>query len=686
MSVYLHDIPLPQAQTRLREALEDAGLWHVLGVESIPLDENALGRVTAEPIWAKISSPHYHASAMDGFAVRASNTTGALPSKPLTLRIGPEAEYVDTGDPLPDWANAVIPIENVESLDEQGQITSAIRGPRSIRIRAAVAPWSHVRPLGEDIVATQLVLPAGRVLRPADLGAIAASGHDEIKVARKPKVAILPTGTELVPIGSKLKAGDILEYNSLVLAAQVRAMGGEPTRYPIIKDDLDLICQHVQEAARDHDLILLNAGSSAGAEDFSAKVVEKLGQLLVHGVAVRPGHPVILGVLAKRAGGPVAKRIETQPDEAISDPVKEIASLPPPQALRNDVIPIIGIPGYPVSAALTVDIFVEPLIAKWLGRKPNELPIETANLTRKLVSPAGDDDYVRVVLGKVGEKLLAAPLSRGAGVITSLVQADGLALIPSGMQGIEAGEKIQIHLYRSKAEIEKTVFCIGSHDLTLDLLAQFLAEYDRRLVSANVGSQGGLVALRRGEAHLAGSHLLDPKTGEYNISYIRQYMPNIPVKVIALVGREQGLIVKKGNPKGVKSLRDLAKPQVQFLNRQRGAGTRVLLDYHLKSMTIAPESIAGYFQEEYTHLAVAASIASGRADCGLGIAAAAQALELDFIPLFQERYDLVIPKEFAEDKLLAPLFGLLADSAFRKAVSQLTGYDVSVMGTIILEE
>src|SRR6185436_17577814 len=212
------------------------------------------------------------------------------------------------------------------------------------------------------------------------------------------------------------------------------------------------------------------------------------------------------------------------------------------------------------------------------------------------------------------------------------------------------------------------------------------AEQDRRLVSANVGSQGGLIALRRGEAHLAGSHLLNPETGEYNISYVRQYMPNIPVKVVALVGREQGLIVRKGNPKRIKSLKDLSKPQVQFVNRQRGAGTRVLLDYHLNLMTLNQSSIVGYSQEEYTHLGVAAAIASGRADCGLGIAAAAQALDLDFVPLFQERYDLVMPKQFADDQLLAPLFGLLADSAFRKAVSRLTGYDVSVMGTVVLED
>jgi len=674
MSVYLHDIPLSQAQSRLESALRDADLWHVLGAETIPLDENALGRVLAEPVWAKTSSPHYHASAMDGFAVRAAQTAGALPSRPVSFQIPTEACYLDTGDPLPLGFDSVIPIENTEALDEHNDLTEAIRDPASIRIRASVAPWTHVRPLGEDIVATELVLPAGHTLRPADLGAIAASGHTEIQVARKPWVAILPTGTELVPIGTKLKPGDILEYNSLVLAAQVKDMGGEPTRYPITIDDFDQICERVQDAARNHDLILLNAGSSAGAEDFSSKVVEKLGTLLVHGVAVRPGHPVIMGMVNRKSG------IENRSSDS---------QLPN----SDSQIPIIGVPGYPVSAALTIEIFIEPLIAKWLGRRPKELPTETAKLTRKITSPAGDDDFVRVAVGRVGEKLLAAPLSRGAGVITSLVRADGLVLLPHGTQGAEAGEQVQVRLYRPKAELDKTIFCIGSHDMTLDLIAQFLSGYDRRLASANVGSQGGLVALRRGEAHLAGSHLLDPETGEYNISYIRRYLPGVKVNVVTLVGREQGLLVKRGNPKGIKSLGDLSRPEeesdaerVRFVNRQRGAGTRVLLDYQLNLLGIFPDSIIGYNQEEFTHLGVAAAVASGRADCGLGIAAAAQALELDFVPLYQERYDLVIPKEYADSELLAPLFTVLENQEFRAAVAALPGYDVSEMGSLVLED
>jgi len=661
MSIYLHDIPLATAQNHLQKSLAAAGLWQVLGSETIPLDENALGRVLSTPIWASISSPHYHASAMDGFAVIAENTSGAGPSTPLTFPIEAEsAHYVDTGDPLPEWANAVIPIENVESLDEQNRITPDIQRPAFIRIRAAVAPWSHIRPLGEDIVATQLVLPSGHTLRPVDLGAIAASGHQSIAVARKPKVAILPTGTELVPIGSQLKSGDILEYNSLVLAAQIKTMGGAPTRYPITKDDFDLICQRVMESAQAHDLILLNAGSSAGMEDFSAKVVEKLGTLLVHGVAVRPGHPVILGMVNRES--------ESQ--------------LP----ITNYQIPIIGVPGYPVSAALTNEIFVEPLMAKWLGRRPLELPTEEARLTRKITSPAGDDDFVRVAAGRVGGTLLAAPLSRGAGVITSLVQADGLVLLPSGVQGMEAGGKVQVRLYRTQSELERTIFCIGSHDLILDLMAQFLTESDRRLVSANAGSQGGLISVTRGEAHMAGTHLLDPDTGEYNISYIRRFVPDVPVKLVTLAGREQGLVVRRGNPKAVHNLHDLTRSDVQFINRQRGSGTRVLLDYHLGQMGISSDAIHGYQQEEYTHLGVAAAVASGRATCGLVIAAAAQALDLDFVPLFQERYDLVFPQEYANSPLLAPLFDLLAAPRFRTAISKLAGYDTTQTGNVILND
>ncbi|MFH1184411.1 MAG: molybdopterin biosynthesis protein [Chloroflexota bacterium] len=662
--VYLEDISRHGAQESLYQALIAARLWGVLGSEAIPLDENASGRVTAAPIWARMSSPNYHAAAMDGFAVRAEATLGALPSAPITIAVRtaagyPDSEfatYVDTGDPLPEWADAVVPIENVESVDDRGHATADLRAPAAVRIRASIAPWSHVRPMGEDIVATQLVLPAGHVLGPADLGAIAAAGHDRITVARKPRVAIVPTGSELTPVGSPPGPAGIIEYNSIVLAAQINSMGGAATRFPIVRDDLEMISRAVLRAAEDHDLVLLNAGSSAGAEDFSAAVVSKLGTVLVHGVAVRPGHPVILGLLRPDSGGQYPSR------------------------------PIIGVPGYPVSASLTVEIFVEPLLATWLGRSSWARPTEHAELTRKITSPPGDEDYVRVAVGRVGGKLLAAPLASGAGVITSLVHADGIVVIPPGIQGVEAGERVSVRLHRTIPEFDQTIFCVGSHDVTLDLLAQFLARSGRRFVSANVGSQGGLLALRRRHAHLAGSHLLDPQGAEYNIPFIRQYMPDIPVKVFAFALRDQGLVVRAGNPKGLTRLEDLARPDVLYVNRQRGAGTRVLLDYHLTRLGILPDSIRGYGQEEYTHLAVAAAVAGDRADCGMGIAAAARALGLDFVPLFKERYDLVIPREHADGDLLAPLIALLGAGEFRDEVARLPGYDVSVMGTVVLED
>jgi putative molybdopterin biosynthesis protein len=654
--VYLEDIPLDEAWRRFSEALKAIGRWQPIEGEDVPVPE-ALGRVTARPIWAHVSSPAYHASAMDGYAVRAEETITANDTHPLQLELGSQAQYVDTGDPLPGWADAVVMIEHVQPIG------NAPTGATHIEIRAPIAPWTSVRPLGEDMVATELVLPANHILRPVDLGALAGSGHATVNVRRKPRVAVIPTGTELITAEQAaqagVKSGDIIEYNSIVLAAQVEQWGGVATRYPIVIDNFDAIKAAVADAASKHDLILINAGSSAGSEDFTARVVQELGTLLVHGVAVRPGHPVILGMI-------------------------------------QSAVPVVGVPGYPVSAALTGEIFVEPLLAKWLGLPGHQKPTLRGNITRKLLSPMGEDEWVRVTAGKVGDRIVAAPLSRGAGVITSLVRADGIVRIPRFSEGVDTGAEVTIELYTDPAEIDRTIVHIGSHDLTLDLLAQHLAEVtsdsptpdrstQRRFVSAHAGSLGGLIALRRGEAHLAGSHLLDPETGEYNFAYIKQYLPDVPVVVVTLLRREQGLIVARGNPHNIDSLKDLARPDVRFVNRQRGAGTRVLLDYRLKELGIEAESVHGYRREEYTHLAVAAAVQSGVADCGLGVRAAARALDLDFVSVEWERYDLVIPQQFYESELLQPLLTLIRGESFRKVVAELEGYDSGGMGEVVRE-
>ncbi|MDX1663371.1 MAG: molybdopterin biosynthesis protein [Candidatus Promineifilaceae bacterium] len=670
--IYLEDIPIEDARAALREALEALGQWQPLGIETVAVAD-AAGRVTAAAVWAQLSSPHYHASAMDGYAVRAEDTAGATETRPRRLHlVEPDqpasaksverpALPVNTGQPLPAWADAVVMIEHTQPVVDDGGTQVGIE------IRASLPPWKHVRAMGEDMVATELVLPANHRLRPIDLGALAGSGHATVTVYRRPRVLIIPTGSELVPVEKaeqegKLQSGQIVEYNSIVLAGQVAEWGGLPTRHPIVADEFDVIREAVAAAAREYDLVLINAGSSAGSEDYTAHVVRELGELLVHGVAVRPGHPVIIGMID----------VESE-DEA--------------EASGGRRVPVIGVPGYPVSAALTGEIFVEPLLARWQGQPPYEAPQIRATLTRKVLSPTGDDEYLRVTVGQVGERVTATPIKRGAGVISSLVRADGIVRIPRFSEGADAGTEVDVHLYRSPAEIARTIVAIGSHDLALDLLAQSLAAagQGRRLVSANVGSLGGLVALRRKEAHLAGAHLLDPESGEYNLSYVRRYLPDRPVVLVTLVGREQGWIVPRGNPQGLSEWEDVARPEVAIVNRQRGAGTRVLLDYALAQRGIEPAEITGYEREEYTHLAVAAAVASGSADAGLGIRAAARALDLDFVPLAHERYDLVVPREHYESPLLAPLLALLHDQAFHKAVAAMPGYSVAQMGEVVAE-
>ncbi|MDX1992580.1 MAG: molybdopterin biosynthesis protein [bacterium] len=629
---YLEDIPMEEAQRRLRAALGER--LHPLEGEDLPL-ALALGRVTASPVWARISSPHYHAAAMDGYAVYHLDTQNATETRPLTLQVGANAIAVNTGEPLPPGLNAVIMIEQVQ---HQGD---------DIVIYAPVAPWQHVRMCGEDMVATEMVLPANHKLRPVDLGAIAGCGHATVLVRRRPFVVLIPTGSELVLAGDEPKPGQIIEYNSLVLSAQVEEAGGRTLVLPIVPDAPQLLEEALQNAlVQQPDLILMLSGSSAGSRDFTARLIAQHGKLLVHGVAVRPGHPVIMGMM--------------------------------------EGVPVIGVPGYPVSAALTGELFIQPLISAWLGQpSPFESrPTVTATLTRKLLSPIGDDDFVRVTLAQVADRLVATPLNRGAGVITSLVRADGLAHIPRFHEGVDAGQPVSVRLYRDERRVRKAVLAMGSHDPMIDLLAQYLG--DVPLTSANVGSLGGLIALKRGEAHLAGSHLLDERTGGYNQSFIARYLPEMPLSLVTFAHREQGLIVTRSNPLGIQALSDL--PRVRYVNRQRGSGTRVLLDYLLAQGGIESASILGYEREEYTHLGVAIAVSTGIADCGLGVRSAAIALGLDFVPISWERYDFVIPETSRTHDGVQRILDTLNSGTFQHALAAQPGYRTDETGKVQLQQ
>ncbi len=633
--VYLEDISLEEALSRLFVSLEKVNGLKPLAGETTPVADT-LGRITAQTIWAKTSSPHYQAAAMDGIAVKADDTHGASRTSPVKLKVGSQAFWVDTGAPVPQNCDAVIMVEDVQTLEND-----------EVEIRAAVAPWQHVRALGEDIVASELVLPENHLIRPQDIGAMITSGLTQVPVRCKPKAAIIPTGSELVSPGSALSPGKIIEFNSLVLARTLEAWGAETRIFPIIPDDMDKITVAVEESLVDCHLVLILAGSSAGSHDYSSSVVSRTGELLVHGIAMKPGHPVVLGISGTR--------------------------------------PLIGIPGYPVSALLTAELIVKPLIYRLLGSIPPLPQKVKATITRKLLSPLGQEEFVRVTLGRINNKIVATPLSRGAGIIMSLVRADGILHIPRFSEGVDSGSEVEIELRKPPEEIDNTILAIGSHDLALDLLASILHKYypALRLSSAHVGSLGGLLALKRGEAHIAGCHLLDEETGEYNKSSIRQVLNGRETVLMNLVYRDQGLMVPRGNPKNITSLNDLSRPDVVFINRQPGSGTRVLLDYKLKQAGIDPAGIKGYSREDSTHTGVAAAVMSGAADVGLGIMAAAKALGLDFIPLLKERYDLAIPREYYESEFLQPLLEVIRGVEFKEIVSSLGGYDTSEMGKVI---
>ena len=628
---FIRDVPAAEALAAWRTACEAARCPARVETNRAGLHE-AVGRVTAEPLWATRSSPSFDASAMDGIAVRAANTIGASESTPVFIE---RDAYVvlDTGDPMPDGFDAVVMREHVH-YDDAGRA----------ELRSAVTPYQHVRSIGEDVSATELLLPIGHRLRAVDVAAAAAAGAVDVVVHRAPIVAVLPTGDEIRPVGTEPAPGVILDTNSLMLVAQAEAVGCTAWRSPIVRDDPDALTDAVRDAATRADLVIVVAGSSAGRGDHTASVVERAGTLAVHGVAVRPGHPVVLGVV--------------------------------------DRTPVLGAPGYPVSASLTFDIFAAPLLAALEGAAAPERPRGRARIARKLASSMGMDDWVRVRLGRVGGELVATPLPRGAGVLTSLVRADGLLVVPAGIEGHHAGEHVDVTLLRGVGEIDRTIVAVGSHDLVLDLAASKLRAVDPgvTLASSNVGSLGGLVALRDGLCHLAGSHLLDPETGEYTLPYVDRVLGERDVAVVRLVHREQGLIVAPGNPLAIHALEDVARADVRYINRQRGAGTRVLLDHELRRRGIPADAVSGYAREEHTHLAIAAAIAAGHADAGLGIMAAARAFGLDFVPVTREPYDLVLTANTLEDPVTAPLWTLLDDQDFRGAVEGLGGYDAAEMG------
>lgn len=629
-NLYLDTKPVEEAAELYLNALRPVV---TIQYETIPVTES-LNRVTRYATYAKYSSPLFNASAMDGIAVISERTVAATEVAPVTLKEKEDYIVVDTGDPIHPPYDAVIMAEDLVETKDGVQIT------------ASAAPWQHVRPIGEDIVAGEMILPSRHKIRPIDVGVLLSAGITRIEVVKRPRAAIFPTGTEIIEPEDTPREGSIIESNSRMFENMVIEAGGEARRFPPIIDDYEQIRDHIAKAACEYDMVIVNAGSSAGTEDYTVHVLRELGEVIVHGVAIKPGKPVILAVVEGK--------------------------------------PVIGLPGYPVSAYIGFENFVLPVLAM-MGQtalKKNE--VVTASVSKRLVSSLRHKEYVRVKVGKVGDKMVAAPLARGAGAAMSLVRADGFCVIEQNSEGVEAGEPVQVELYRDKAEVENTVVIIGSHDLILDVAADMMPNLHPGMFvsSTHVGSMGGLMALKRKEAHLAPIHLLDEETGEYNLSYIRRLFGSGKIALIKGVGRTQGILVKKGNPLGIKGIEDL--PGCRYVNRQRGAGTRVLFDYKLKQLGIAPEQINGYEREAATHMAVAAAVGSDGADAGMGILSAAKAMDLDFIPVGPEEYDFAVPLEYLELPHIKAFIEILKMDEFHKRLDELGGYTYERAGERIL--
>lgn len=628
---YLTNEPLERALEKYLALLKKNGM--AIGTERIATSD-ASGRTSAGAVYANICAPHYDASAMDGIALDARVTFGATETTPVTL----DAEQyvtVDTGDPLPEGCDAVVMIEDVVRSDDK------------VTLYSAAAPWQHVRQVGEDICAGDMIIPSYTRITPAAVGAMLAGGVMSVEVLARPKVALIPTGDEIVPPSENPARGDIIEFNSSIFSGMLDEWGAQAVTYPIVKDKFDDIVAALEKAADECDMVIINAGSSAGREDFSTCAIAEIGEVALHGIAIKPGKPAILGACGAK--------------------------------------PVIGVPGYPVSGIIVMEKLVKPVLDELCRRCAQSKPMAQAALSRRLVSSLKYREFVRARLGEVNGRLVAVPLNRGAGVVSSFVKADGIIDVPQDTEGYEAGEAVNVELLRPMEEIRRMLVVTGSHDPLIDEIADVMKRLDpsAAVASSHVGSMGGIMAVKRGEAHMGGIHLLDEASGVYNIAYLKKYFPQGGVTLIRGVKRRQGLMVAKGNPKEITGIADIARENVRYVNRQRGSGTRVLLDYLLTQNGMNASDIYGYEREESTHTAVAAQIAAGTADAGLGILSAARIYGLDFVFVCNEQYDFLVSEPAMQHPAVCRFIEALKSEELARRLNALGGYELEASGEVI---
>lgn len=628
---YLDKISLNDALSKIKNSFEK-----IKKESEIIKTADAEGRVTLDGIKAERSAPDYYASAMDGIAVRAESTAGASERNPIKLKLEKDAVPVDTGDPIPSRFNAVIKIEEVNQIDQN-----------YYSIEKGVPVWNHIRSIGESAVQGNLLITAAHQLRDYDLGALLEAGISEVEVLKRPRVTIIPTGDELIAAEKKPKKGELVEFNSQMVRAALKKWGAEVEVTEIIPDQKEFIKESFKKAVQKSDIVIILSGSSAGREDYTLDILKSEGEILFHGVNIMPGKPLI--------------------------------------AAKVDSKAVFGLPGYPLSAWLDNQLFIRELVYLLQGKEAPAFNQIEAEVKRKVPSDIGLEEFLRVnLISEKENKYTAVPLKRGSSAMESIVKADGIMRIAENKEGLHPGDQAPVILLNSENKIKNNLLLIGSHDLSLDLIRNQIKKraFNFDLNLQTVGSMAGLTSLRRGESHLAGAHLLNPESGEYNISYLKRFFKGQKLALINLVYREQGFYLKKGNPKNIKEISDLLNNDLNYINRQRGAGTRVLFDYLLKENSINPAEIAGYDKEEYTHIAAAAAVGRGSADAALGIRAAAEIMDVDFLPLAEEKYDLILKAEYLEDQRIKQLIELISSEEIKNEIEKLGGYQTKDTGKV----
>ncbi|RQD55700.1 MAG: molybdopterin biosynthesis protein [Desulfonatronovibrio sp. MSAO_Bac4] len=631
-NIYLNTVTIDEALNKVKKAIDPTRL---MATETIPAQE-AASRITAGPIWSKYSSPTFHSAAMDGVAVKAEKTFAAREGSPVVLKKDTDYIEVNTGNPLPPGTDCVIMIEKIVKQDEE-----------SILIEAPAFPWQNVRRVGEDIVATELLIPQNHELSAYDVGALLSAGIWDVEVSEQVKIHVIPTGDEVLDFTKKPvpRPGQVIESNSQVLTSLAKQWNCQVQRTPPVLDNPEELKNALRSALDSPaHIIVIGAGSSAGSKDYTRRIMEEYGTVLVHGIKAMPGKPTLIGMAENKI--------------------------------------LIGAPGYPVSSVICFEQIIRPL-AYWLsGKYPPQPETIQARLTRKMPSRLGMEEFIRVSVGRVKDDYVATPLARGAGMITTMTRAQGITRIAQDLEGLVRNKNIEVELFRPRKELDRVLVAVGSHDNTMDILTNELMGMDNpiHLASTHVGSMGGITAILDRAAHIAGIHLFDPDTNDYNFPFLQKYAPDLKFKIVNLAIRHQGLIVSKGNSKKISGISDLTRKDIVFVNRQRGAGTRILLDHHLKQSGISPDEVNGYDEEEFTHMAVAVNVLSQTADCGMGIMAAANALNLEFVPIAKERYDLLIPDYSFNEPKVEVLLDLINNSSFKEKIRKLGGYETDLTG------